>query len=226
VRIAGRVALTLPLLAVLGMAGWTAVETSRADAVLREASTEMASWISRGADLQTGTWASVRERLDESRAMLPTNPTTRELRGLLGSMRPDNAAELSLGVDEMVAAVALRPVSPYSWAHLAEAQYRRGEPGRNLQYALNRAAELGAAEPGVQRLVVDYGLAVWDEIDPRTQASVDRLLAAGFRRNPLEMLHISERRGRLDTACRHLAGNARSPDPRLVTRCASREATQ
>ena len=225
-RLASRLGLTLPLLGVLACAGWVAIETSRAESALREASVEMGSWVSRGANLQAGTWASVRDRLDKSRRLLPTDPTTHELRGLLASMRSDDAGELSVGVEEMVAAVGMRPVSPYSWAHLAEAQYRRGEPGRNLQYALNRAAELGAAEPGVQRLVADYGLAIWDEIDPETQAAIDRLLAAGFRRNPLEMLLISERRGRLDVACRHLAGTTRTPDSRLVTRCTVRESTQ
>jgi hypothetical protein len=44
-------------------------------------------------------------------------------------------------------------------------------------------------------------------------------VAAGFRRNPLEMLQISERRGRLDIACRHLEGNTRMPDARWAEMC-------
>jgi hypothetical protein len=77
----------------------------------------------------------------------------------------------------------------------------------------------------VQRLIANYGLAIWDEIDPPAQAAVDRLLAAGFRRKPLDMLLISERRGRLDTACRHLDGDSRTPDPRVIFTCRGRETT-
>lgn len=148
-----------------------------------------------------------------------------ELRGLLGSQRNDSADEAEKAISHFHRALELRPVSPYTWANLGEAQYRRGEPGRNMELAFSRASELGPSEPGVQRTVADYGLAVWDEISAPTQGAIDRLLGAGFRRNPLEMLLISERRGRLATACRHLDGLTRAPDPRLALRCQGREAT-
>jgi hypothetical protein len=221
-----RAGIALTLLAVLGWAGSLAVDLARAEGPLREASAEMGSWEFRGVQPEAGTWQSALERLDRSAAIVPTNPTMHELRGLLGSMRADSAGEMTAGTAHIVRSLELRPVSPYAWANLAEAKYRLGEPAANLQLAIARAVALGPAEPGVQRTIANYGLAIWDEVDPSTQAAIDRLVGAGFRRNPLEMLRISERRGRLGVACRHLNSLARTPDARVVEKCQSREAPQ
>jgi cytochrome c-type biogenesis protein CcmH/NrfG len=120
--------------------------------------------------------------------------------------------------------VERRPAWPHGWAALAEAQYRRGDLGPALEPALMRAVELGPAEPAVQVLVADYGLAVFDEVGRDAQAAIDRAVAAGMRRNPLEILRISERRGRLDRACRHLGDRAKS-DPHAARLCPDYEIT-
>jgi hypothetical protein len=161
----------------------------------------------------------VQARLKEAERIHAGDPTQVELLGLLGSARADDPQYVAEGVNQLLRALVLRPTSPHTWAHLAEARYRLGESGRNLELALQRAAELGPAEPGVQHLVADYGLAVWNEVSPTTQVAIDRMVAAGIRRNPLEMLQISERRGRLEAACRHLTGSSRIPGTRRGSLC-------
>jgi len=167
----------------------------------------------------------VNDRLVTAEAIHAGNPNTSELMGLLASQRNDSADELDSAVRHLSLALALRPGSAYTWANLVEARYRRGEPAANMELGFRRAASLGGAEPGVQRIVADYGLAVWDEVTPATQAAIDRLIAAGAKRNPLEMLQISERRGRLGPVCKHLLGASRTPDAKLAQVCQSWEIT-
>jgi hypothetical protein len=143
---------------------------------------------------------------------------------MLGVMRRDDSQAMGEGRSNLVKALEMRPVSPYTWAYLMEAQYRRAEASANLELALQRASQLGPSEPGVQRIVADYGLALWPELNPQARAQVERMVAAGMRRNPLEMLRISDRRGRLEAACRHVVG-APKPDLRVGRTCERWEIT-
>ena len=57
--------------------------------------------------------------------------------------------------------------------------------------------------------MAELGLAMWDEVRPRHAGAVMAAVGAAMRRNPLEMLQISERRGRLALACTHVPGDKR-----------------
>jgi hypothetical protein len=225
VHAAGRLLLAAPMIGALAFAAGVVVSIARADHLVGEAAVEMSTWGATGSRPSLGTWTSVYDKLEAARAILPTDPITSELLGLLASQRSDSAEILDSSVDHMVRALSLRPVSAYTWANLVETRYRRGEPGANVELAIRRAAELGSSEPGVQRIIADYGLALWDELTPQAQGAVDQLVGAGARRNPLEMLQISERRGRLGPVCKHLLGASRIPDAKLVNICQSREIT-
>jgi hypothetical protein len=83
---------------------------------------------------------------------------------------------------------------------------------------------LGPSEPETQRLLAELGLAMWDEVGPETRAAVKAAVGAGMRRNPLEILQISERRGRLSLACAHASGDKRLQGTKWLETC-SREAT-
>jgi hypothetical protein len=87
------------------------------------------------------------------------------------------------------------------------------------------AVKLAPYEPEVQRDVVNYGLAVVDEVKPETRAAIERALAVGMKRNAPEMLQISARRGRLGAACRHLDGVPRPAASKWTQLCQSMEAT-
>ena len=220
-----RLALIIPLLAGLGWAAATAATLARADGAMLEASREMGSWAAARMQPARGTWDSVQEKLDEAQARAPTDPAVQELLGILKSSRADSVEALTESSNHFESALRARPTSPYTWANLAEVDYRQGNTGSRFLFAMQRAAELGPYEPEVQRMVADYGLAVWDEVDIVSRTKIDAMVRAGLRRNPLEMLQISERRGRLTVACRHLVGLERAPDPKWFQLCPSTEAT-
>ena len=213
---ARRALVAIPVVAMLAWAALTAFDIARAKQHTLEAATEMATWAGRP---DPSTFESVRGRLNEAARIHGHDPTQRELLGILMSGRLDDAQRGTEAVGHFVSALSIRPTSPHAWAFLVETRYRAGEPGRNLEMALQRAVALGPAEPGVQHLVADYGLAVWNEVTPVTQAAIDRMIASGIRRNPLEILRISERRGRLEAACRHLTGTSIKPGARSGMLC-------
>lgn len=120
--------------------------------------------------------------------------------------RPDPERALAF----LARALELRPVSPYSWAALAEARYRAGIADATLHSALMHAAALGPNEPSVQNTVAFHGLALWDKLPEPARDATRRMLAAGLKRDPEAMLRIAERHGRLDAACGEVQANARS----------------
>jgi hypothetical protein len=143
----------------------------------------------------------------------------------MGSLRTDSEQVAKESMAALVQALALRPVSPYTWAAHAEALYRSGDTGPLFESSLARAVALGPSEPAVQRSVALYGLAVYDEINAGTRGAVERAVAAGLRRDPWEIMTIAERRGRLDVACRLLPGEpVRAPQIRAKY-CTEREIT-
>lgn len=197
--------------AVGAFAGLAALAWSnaRADLLLAQASGEMATWSTRAVVGEGWDW--VRDDLDRAAAHDRTDPSIHELLGLLKARRVDRPELVGESIAHFSRALELRPVSPYAWAHLAQASYRMGDTGPVFEAALRRAAGMGPSEPQIQRMVADLGLAVWDETKPETRAAVERMVDAGLRRNPLEMLQISDRRGRLDVACGRLGNDLALP---------------
>ena len=116
-------------------------------------------------------------------------------------------------------------MSPYTWANLAAVEYRLGDTGSTFRSAMVHAAELGPQEPEVQATVANFGLAVWNEVDPQTQAAIESSVAAGMKRQPRQILQIAERRGRLAVACRHAVGSPSQTDTKWLHPCQSTEAT-
>jgi hypothetical protein len=220
---AGRFLVALPLIGLLAWASVAAFGAGHSDVLLAEARTEISTWAASRSIPHQETWESVRSVLKEAERAQPRSPAPREALGNLGSLWAVKPEQIADGIAEFVAALRYRPVSAFTWAGIVEGRYRAGSPGRELELPITRAAGLGPSEPGVQRIVADYGLAVWSEITPATQTVVERMLAAGMRRNPLELLQISERRGRLDLACRHLADSSRKARPQVNRLCPSWE---
>jgi len=221
-----RFALAVPLILALCWAAGLALANMRADMTLQHAAREMATWNSVRPASTSESWSWMRSDLQEAESFDPKNPVIQELLGVLNARRIENEEYQGEAVVHFSKALALRPVSPYSWANLAEVKYRMGVTGKELEPMLRTAARLGPWEPVVQQIVADYGLAVWEEIDGETRAAVEQIVANGMRRNPLAMLQISERRGRLQVPCRHLSEARRTPDAKWTILCESTEATQ
>lgn len=170
------------------------------------------AWLA-GADL-----ASVREAL----SLDPGDPTLHEM----AAFGDANAHRDPGGVTtHLKRSIALRPVSPYAWAALEADRYVAGAPVTELEKPLMNATLLGPSESAVQRIVADFGLALWNETGPAVRGAVGRALGAGIGRDPNEFMQIAERRGRLDVACRHFDGSSRAADTKWTITCNRLEAT-
>jgi hypothetical protein len=220
----GRALVAAPAIALMVAAGTYAVQRGVADDLAFDASVEMGTWISSRSQPGEATWNWVRADLERAAAMI-SDPVSQELLGVLLLMRHERPDLTSAAGDRFRSALVARPTSGYTWANLAEVLYQQGETGPPFEVALRRAAEFGPSEPEVQRTVANLGLAVFDEVGGETRSAVDRLVGAGLRRNPPEMLQISGRRGRLDVACRHAQGIQSGAHQTWLHLCQSREAT-
>ena len=224
-RAAIRAALVVPALGFLAWISADALRIGRADTVVYDAAREMAAWSASGAQPGAQTVAWVTADLERAGRESPEDPNIEEMLGSLATRRIDRPEFLDEALVHLRRAVVLRPTSPYTWAAIVEALYRKGDTGRTFEGALRRAAELGPAEPEVQRTVADFGLAVWADEAPETQQAVEAMVTAAMRRDAPGTLQIADRRGRLAIACRHLADAPRRVDSEWYLLCRSREAT-
>ena len=212
-------AIALPVLLLLG---WLCIEAYRegaADTLVAEANQSQVNpaWARSQPSLEA--WLAVRNELLRARDLAPDNPSVFESLGVLHARRSVAPEFMVYAREYLVHSLELRPSSPYTWANFAEVQYLLGDTGKRFEKALVRTSTLGPWEPEVQRLVADLGLAVLNEVESPTRAEIERMVGFGMRRNPVDILQIAERRGRLDTACRYVHGNRRITDPKWSKRC-------
>lgn len=214
VRWAGVVAAS----AMLAWGGSIAWRAGRVDNELTTVIAMVRLWITPGAPSDTD-WSFTRRSLERAERLEPDNPNVQELLGLAALYRP-SPEMLQEARHRFERALVLRPVSPYAWANLATALYLYGDTSERFESALRNAAALGPSQPNAQFTVALYGLAVYDEVSPATREAIQKMVAAGMRRAPGDMLAIAQRRGRLDVACRYLPEGRPAADPRWRQLCA------
>jgi cytochrome c-type biogenesis protein CcmH/NrfG len=199
-----------------------AVRLGSAGETVYRSAQERASWSASGQepDRQGVDWLV--SDLQDADRLAPHDPNVQELLGSLAAKRIDRQNFLDEALAYYRRAVQLRPTSPYVWAEIVATDYRRGDTGAKIEAALRNAAMLGPAEPEVQRTVIDYGLALWDEEAPETRRAVETTITGAMKRDPGETLQIAERRDRLAVACRHLADAPRRVDPEWRLLCRGR----
>jgi len=211
----------------LGWASVYAVELGTAGEIVLGAGEEMSEW-SAGTKAQPTPerLAAMRADLERAKGRTPADPAVHELLGLLDARSVGSQEYRGQAGVHFSRALVLRPTAPNPWANVAAVRYRGGDTGPGFEAALVRAAQMGPFEPEVQRVVANYGLAVYDEVAPATRRAIEAMVASGMRRKPLELLQIADNRGRLAVACRHLAGMPRPTDSKWTQLCQSLEATQ
>jgi len=214
-----RVLLTIPAIAALVGLSVLALRVGCAETLAYRAASEIDSWAASRSQPGIDTWLWVRADLQRAAAMSANDPGIQELLGVLHARRAGRQEFVEVALEHFSKAASLRPSSPYTWANIAVARYELGKTDSRLEEIIAGAARLGPQEPEVHRTVTDLGLALWDEIAPKTRVVVERMIGAGMRRNPMEILQISERRGRLEPACQHVSGNPRITDPKWVNLC-------
>ncbi len=201
-------------LALVAMAGlfwltWVSASYVWADAAILRAAGDVAS-IAEAAG-QNGRvpsyaeWKAVRDTLVPAHETDEANPNLWEVEGnhysLLvrdGEQYRGFAAEQ---IDAFSRAVALRPVSAFTWMELAQAKYRAGQVDALFYRALANAVRLGPNEPPLQLAVADLGFALWDEMPAALRESVRSVMLVTVRRQGDAFLGVAERRGRLEIAC-------------------------
>ena len=214
-----RVLVVVPAIATLAFVSVWAARWGTADALAHDATREINTWTATGVTPGIDTWMWVRSDLQRAERLSPSDPAVPELLGVLHLQRAGRAEFSELALEHFARALSLRPSSPYTWANVAEARYRLGMTQAPFERILVLTQRLGPSEPETQRLLAELGLAMWDEIGPETQQAVRSAIRAGMRRNPLETLRISERRGRLSVACVHVPGDARLKETKWVEAC-------
>jgi hypothetical protein len=211
VRHRSRPALAVPALAALAAAAWLALQDARGDFWLARA--VAAKGPAAVETMPAERWDAVRAGLENAVAAAPGDPRIRELAGGLEASRAGDAGDLRRGYAHLIAAAALRPTSPYTWAAIAEARYKAGHVDAVFEAAMRRAWALGPAEIGVQMILLDYGLAAWGDISLETRSVVENSVAAAMKRYPVDVLQVAVRRDRLALACRYQNRSADLPQP-------------
>ncbi|HLX22430.1 MAG TPA: hypothetical protein VKR38_03705 [Usitatibacter sp.] len=222
-RKGAKLSISAAAIAVFGVSGLVAIRDGVVDTAVNTANIEMLTWGASGAAPGVETQRWVREDLEWAVARVSDDPVTHELLGTLalrGLSKPDDAR---VAYERYRETLQMRPSSPYTWMRLAELKYRTGDTGAKFEDYLQRAAELGHAEPEIQREGAFLGLAVYDDLSAPARAAVDTLLQAGIRRDTPEMMRISRRRGRLDVTCGLASGMASGIDSKSSQSCQGTE---
>ena len=185
--------------------GWA--DRVAADATIRLTALQEAS-ARTGAAVAAGEARALAAALELAQRFEPGNPTTAEQLGGLYSLNVREAeAGAALGsqraraLEQYAMAVALRPTSPYAWANLAWTKYYLGQVDAEFYRALEAAMRLGPWEPEVQFVVVDLGLALWDEMPAALRPGILAMAQNGQRRYPSQIVAIAGKRGRLAEVC-------------------------
>lgn len=213
VVVAGPAIVGLAVLSVVvapwGMADWQ-VQSVRED---------VRGWAGAGKAPSARAWEAVREALERAVELAPVNPSIHELLGTLHLTEPALAQSPQAAMRHLARAVELRPSAPYPWSNLLVARYRSGLTLPPFERMLAGTWLLGPAEPAVQVVVASLGLARWGESGIAAQSATAAAVAAGMRRNPMEMLRISQSRGRLFPACGYVQGDGRLAQSQWLKVC-------
>jgi predicted Zn-dependent protease len=216
-----RIVVAVPTVLALAFVAFWADRLGTTEAAVYRVAKEMVTWRTQPGR-ETVNW--MKADLDEALSHDRKNPSVQEMLGLLSLAESRGEAAADEAIRRFTNALQQRPTSPFTWASLAEALYRKGDIGPRFEQAVQQAAAGGPWEPEVQQTVADYGLAVWGDVSPSTRSAIERLVANGMARNAPEILQISARRGRLGVACAHLDRSKRT-DPKWAQLCQSTGST-
>ncbi len=133
---------------------------------------------------------SVEQDLAMARIFANDNPDVHEDIARLSLVRAqfpnvvaeDKNAQLQHAMTEIRIAIALRPVSPYSWAILLMIKRELNEFDDEFRHALHRAVELEPWEPELLTSLADVGLSAWPKLPAVEQAMIQQVFVRGMQR--------------------------------------------
>ena len=128
---------------------------------------------------------SVAQKLEWARFLASDHPGPHEDIAYLSLMRfwmPDISSaekklQLQIGLSHIRMAIALRPVSPYSWTIMLLIKRDLGEYDDEFRHALHRSVELGPWESELLTWLVDVGLSAWTVMPAAEQTLILAIFA-------------------------------------------------
>jgi len=209
----------LAIMVVLAAAGFDAWRIGAGDDLARNASGQIDWWLQRHFAPGPAQWSVVESRLEEAGRLSPSDPSIPELLGVLHLQFVGSHESIERSLADFGRSLSLRPSSPYTWADLAEARMSAGKSHDEIRRAMLVALSLGPAEPEVQRMAIDLGLAMWGELPAPVQGQVSHAIEQTMRRTPYRTLPIAFARGHLELVCPYVRNDARLANTVWPRRC-------
>ena len=176
-----------------------------ADVQFLNADLDVANWRASDSMPSLDQWLKTRDRLAAASRMSGGAPVMEEALGVWHAQRLMSGAGSQVFQDQALqhfkASLTVRPTSAYTWANIILSKYHLGQIDRELFLAMDQASALGKWEPWVQWVLVDIGLALWDESSEKTRSLTTGALERGMKRQKEEMVKLIRKRGRLSEAC-------------------------
>lgn len=141
---------------------------------------------------------SVARQLEIVRMLADGNPGTYEDVAYLNLMRAwlpgislaEKEFHRQTGMSAIRTAIALRPVSPYSWTILLLIKRDLGEFDAEFRHALHLSVELGPWEPELLIWQADVGLSAWTEMPEEEQALIQQVFVRGMERQRRQIIDV------------------------------------
>jgi len=178
----------------------SAARTGVADLLSRYARNEIDTWSVSAPAPKESALESLSNVLGVARFISPGNPDHLEdlarISLLYARLPQVSSAErdlqLAQGLAYIRSAIALRPVSSYSWASLLLLKREQGVYDEEFRHALARSVILGPWEPDVVPVVADVGLSAWAALPIPEQEMVRENFVRGMKRQSEAMIAIAQ----------------------------------
>ena len=199
--------LIIPCLILIGLI-ITAGFRGLADVNVQSARRSLVLWESDVNALNNKEWTIAYDDVSKAVSQDPLNPelltlmaNVQEWKIYLDKDDEENNYYLGLALKNYRKAAELRPAWPYSWSQISLVKYRMGEIDQELQQAIENATKTGPWEPGVQQIIAEVGLGVWEELDFAMREIIVRNIDRGITMQPILMLNILKKYGQLKMVC-------------------------
>ena len=202
-----RYLLVIPCLVLIGLI-ITAGFRGLADVNVQSARRSLVLWESDVNALNNKEWTIAYDSVSKAVSQDPLNPelltlmaNVQEWKIYLDKDDEENNHYLGLALKNYRKAAELRPAWPYTWSQRSLVKYRMGEIDQELQLAIENATKTGPWEPGVQQIIAEVGLSVWQELDFAMRKIIVRNIDRGISMQPILMLNILKKYGQLKMVC-------------------------
>jgi len=179
-----------------------------ADVNVQSARRSLVSWESDLNTLDNIEWTIAYDSVSKAVSQDPLNPelltlmaNVQEWKIYLDEEDEENNHYLGLALKNYRKAAELRPAWPYAWSQISLVKYRMGKIDQELKQAMENATKTGPWEPGVQQIIAEVGLSVWEELDFAMRGIIVRNIDRGITMQPDLMMNILKKHGQLKMVC-------------------------